>query len=72
VDRFFFKPYDAELGFCQPHVVGPVLFASVNKRSSALNASVAAGIGQTAALVQSSSYSRAVHFPCEEKFVLSG
>jgi len=38
----------------------------------ALNASAAAVITRTAVLVQSSSYSRAVLFRCEQKFVLSG
>jgi len=54
------------MGSDQPHVTGPVLIAYVNKRSSALNASVAVGISRTAAPVQSSSYSRAVLFCCEE------
>jgi len=46
----------------QPNVTGPVLFAYVNKRSSALNASLVVVSTPTAALVQSISYSRAVLF----------
>jgi len=53
-----------------PPVSEPLVY--VNKRSSALSASVAAVISRTAAPVQSSSYSRAVLFHCEENLVLSG
>jgi len=60
------------MGLSQPRFTGPILFVCVNNRSSALNASVAAGISWTAALVQLRSYSRAVLSRCWEKFVISG
>jgi len=56
----------------QPHQACWPYASYVNKRNSALNPSVPAGITQTAVLVQSSSYSRAVLFHCWEKFVISG
>jgi len=62
---------NTETGLDQPHQACWPHSSYADKRSSTLNASAAAVITRTNALVQSSSYSRAVPFCCCERLVLS-
>ena len=61
---------NANAGLSQPPYACTSPGSHVNKRCSAFNASVAAGIIQTDCLMQSSLYSYAVLFHCLEKLVI--
>ena len=58
------QPYNVIAGLIQPLHACTTSGYYVNKRCSAFNASVAAGISHTGSLVQSSLYSYAVLFHC--------